>query len=797
MTFTSAHLTMKKKRKKKKKKRTLPHKLPAPFSSSLPPSSNLLITRTLLLLLLLIPLPATAQQPPVLYGVGSGQSFEQRSLVNVRLFGSQLTATTEVGFTLDPSNCVDVINSVGAVTDVASDQTTLLTPALIQTPGRYYICLRDSSVASTAVFVHQGGESESYKQVIVFEEGEELMPLWVKVLIIIVLLFLSGLFSGLNIGLMSLDTNGLQIIMKSGTITQRAYAKTIYPLRKRGNFLLCTILLGNVLVNNTLTILLDSIISGVFAVLGATAAIVVFGEIVPQSICTRHGLAVGARTVWVTKFFMVLTFPISYPLGTLLNRILGDELGTVYQRAELKELFQVTAKDINLKEGEINILSGALDFSSKRVDMVMTKAADVHMIDQRSAFNFELAKRIVESGFSRFPVYEGSRGNIVGILHVKDLSFIDPANNIPIVSILSFFRRVVHKVFVDTPLDQMMEEFRRGHCHMAIVQSINSEGDGDPFYQFEGIVTLEDLIEEIIQNEILDEFDVFTDNVNKTRINGREGQRPSFIDLTTVMEESRKKVKLPRQLASAALAFLSDMDPFALPFIHRSVLSKLIDSSLIETILSPPDENDDNDGKDHDDAKSSTSGLPLADSLNWVYQKGKPASAFILILKGAVEVQVGCEEFILEQGPFSYFGLQTLTCLSPSVLLQRGVSQTTVDMYTKLPCRPAQCNVQSEGSGNGAEYVYCPDFNVKVVTDTQYLKITQESYVTALLSSELETRKGKYLEHQANINRGESSHSGLATFEIGVSDRRMSEDVEMVTISCEEAPPMFDIEEDT
>ena len=81
---------------------------------------------------------------------------------------------------------------------------------------------------------------------------------------------------------MSLDTNGLQIIMKSGSLVQRAYARTIYPLRKRGNYLLCTILLGNVLVNNTLTILLDSIISGLFAILGATAAIVVFGEIMPK-----------------------------------------------------------------------------------------------------------------------------------------------------------------------------------------------------------------------------------------------------------------------------------------------------------------------------------------------------------------------------------------------------------------------------------------------------------------------------------------------------------------------------------
>ena len=101
-------------------------------------------------------------------------------------------------------------------------------------------------------------------------------------------------------------------------------------MRKKGNYLLCSILLGNVLVNNSLTIVLDSMTGGggALAVVFATLAIVIFGEIIPQSICSRHGLAVGAFTIWLTKLFMLLTSPLSYPLSKLLDCLLGREVTT-------------------------------------------------------------------------------------------------------------------------------------------------------------------------------------------------------------------------------------------------------------------------------------------------------------------------------------------------------------------------------------------------------------------------------------------------------------------------------------
>ena len=280
----------------------------------------------------------------------------------------------------------------------------------------FYFCLSESD-ASDAVKQLQGNGDDPTLELIIalVTTKSDLIPLPAEIVCIVVLIVMSGMFSGLNLGLMSLDPTTLKIVMESGSKRQRTYAKLIYSVRKYGNYLLCTLLLGNVLVNSTLAILLEEVLgSGVLAVVSSTIAIVIFGEIIPQAICSRYGLMIGAYTIWLTYIFMVITFPLSFPISIILHFILGKEIGAVYTRDELLGLLKVTEGRHGIAKDEVQIISGALQFKEKAAEDVMTKFDDVYCLDIQSVLDFKTMRDIYDSGFSRIPVYEEVKSNIVG-----------------------------------------------------------------------------------------------------------------------------------------------------------------------------------------------------------------------------------------------------------------------------------------------------------------------------------------------------------------------------------------------
>uniref|UniRef100_A0A3P9MGM0 Metal transporter n=1 Tax=Oryzias latipes TaxID=8090 RepID=A0A3P9MGM0_ORYLA len=539
-------------------------------------------------------------------------------------------------------------------------------------------------------------------RVLVLEEKKLLLPLWLQVILICGLLVLSGMFSGLNLGLMALDPMELRIVQSCGTDKEKRYARKIEPIRSKGNYLLCSLLLGNVLVNTTLTILLDDLIgSGLGAVVASTVGIVIFGEIVPQALCSRHGLAVGANTIMVTKFFMLLTFPLSFPVSKLLDVLLGQEIGTVYNREKLVGMLRVTEPYNDLDKEELNMIQGALELRSKTVEDVMTPLANCFMIQADAVLDFNTMSEIMESGYTRIPVYDEERSNIVDILYVKDLAFVDPDDCTNLKTITKFYNHPVHFVFHDTKLDAMLEEFKKGKSHLAIVQKVNNEGEGDPFYEVLGLVTLEDVIEEIIKSEILDESDLYTDNRNNKKVDSNKNKR----DFSAFKHDI--KLKISPQLMLAAHRFLATEVNLFSPFqIKEKVLLRILRHPDVIQEL-----------KFNESDKRSPQ--------HFLYQRGKPVDYFILILQGRVEVEAGNENMKFETGPFSYYGVMALS--TPSLEFRSPSHGGNLNRSASLSCTE---RAQESGSISGSQpqipgtpFQYIPDFSVRALTDLQYVKV--------------------------------------------------------------------------
>lgn len=314
-------------------------------------------------------------------------------------------------------------------------------------------------------------------------------------LISTVLVLLSGLFSGLTLGLLSLDTQTLRRRARNGD----AEAAVIYPIRQRGNLLLTTLLLGNVAVNTTLSIFLGSIASGLWGGLMATALIVVFGEIVPQAVISRYALWFGSRTIWFTRAVLLLFLPISYPIAKILDRFLGSELPTMYSHQELMDIISEheDSELSTIDADEERIMHGALQFSHRSVREVMTPAERVISVSEEQRLTDDFFEEVNEHGFSRLPVYSGDPANIIGLLYVKDLIIED--DHITIKETEEAFDRKLLTVRANDKLDAVLGRMLKSRQHLAIVR-----GQGQ---QFVGVVTLEDIIEEIIQQEIVDEDD--------------------------------------------------------------------------------------------------------------------------------------------------------------------------------------------------------------------------------------------------------------------------------------------------
>ncbi|GJR55394.1 DUF21 domain-containing protein-like protein, partial [Tanacetum coccineum] len=160
------------------------------------------------------------------------------------------------------------------------------------------------------------------------------------------------------------------------------------------------------------------------------------GGIIPQSVCARHGLAIGAAVSPFVRVLVCICFPVAYPISKLLDHLLGHEHVALFRRAELKTLVNFhgneAGKGGELTHDETTIIAGALELSDKTASDAMTPISDTFTIDINAKLDRDLMNVILEKGHSRIPVYYEQPTNIIGLILVKNLLTIQTDEEVPV-----------------------------------------------------------------------------------------------------------------------------------------------------------------------------------------------------------------------------------------------------------------------------------------------------------------------------------------------------------------------------
>ncbi|XP_033094794.1 metal transporter CNNM3 isoform X4 [Trachypithecus francoisi] len=282
--------------------------------------------------------------------------------------------------------------------------------------------------------------------------AEEAAPPWALGLGAAGLLALAALARGLQLSALALAPAEVQVLRESGLEAERAAARRLEPARRWAGCALGALLLLASLAQAALAVLLYRAAGqrAVPAVLGSAGLVFLVGEVVPAAVSGRWTLVLAPRALSLSRLAVLLTLPVALPVGQLL---------------------ELAARPGRLRERVLELARGGGDPYSdlskgvlrcRTVEDVLTPLEDCFMLDASTVLDFGVLASIMQSGHTRIPVYEEERSNIVDMLYLKDLAFVDPEDCTPLSTITRFYNHPLHFVFNDTKLDAVLEEFKRG-----------------------------------------------------------------------------------------------------------------------------------------------------------------------------------------------------------------------------------------------------------------------------------------------------------------------------------------------
>lgn len=326
------------------------------------------------------------------------------------------------------------------------------------------------------------------------------------IIVLLLLIFLSFVLSGAEVAFFSLTHKDINLLR---TKQQPSYQR-IVDLVEEPKILLGSLLISNSFINISIIIIANFLIDNLFnfeqfnavwiefviKVIAVSFVLVLVGEVMPKVMATQNNIRFANDFGGIIQTIVYLTSGLSKRLvkySDIVESKLNSNLNGSYSLQELDHAIDITSEN-TASEKEKNILKGIVKFGNITVKQIMTTRVDVHGVDVDTKFQ-DLLNIVKEMHYSRFPIFKEGLDNVVGIIHTKDLlPYLNHADDFNWHDLF----RAPYFVHEQKLIDDLLNEFQSKRIHFAIVV--------DEFGGTSGIVTLEDILEEII-GDIKDEFD--------------------------------------------------------------------------------------------------------------------------------------------------------------------------------------------------------------------------------------------------------------------------------------------------
>ena len=324
----------------------------------------------------------------------------------------------------------------------------------------------------------------------------------IQLIVLIILLLLSGFFSSAETALTTANRIRMRTLAEEGN----KKAARVLAITDDSPKMLSAILIGNNIVNLSASSLSTSLALKLFGSVGVgiatgilTLLVLIFGEISPKTMATIYADKMSLSYSGIILFLMKILTPVIFVINALsmlllrLLRVNPNDAAKQMTEKELRTIVDVGHENGIIESEEHAIINNVFDFNDAQAKEVMVPRIDMTMVDINSSYD-ELLEIFREFQFTRIPVYEDSTDNVVGILNIKDLLLLDNQNDFSIRSLM----REPFYTYEHKNTAELFNEMKTESINIAIVL--------DEYGTTAGLITLEDLIEEIV-GEIRDEFD--------------------------------------------------------------------------------------------------------------------------------------------------------------------------------------------------------------------------------------------------------------------------------------------------